>query len=524
MAEKVRAALKASKKVDDPIRCDILELLGQLEGELQAKDIAIATLKSECLKHLLHNLRSDKGLLCDPALALNRDGTRASPTITNATSKTNANQLNDFTKKDNNCLAAAAALNNTGKGNHPNNTSTTSSDTQKLVALYNLVESQKNTLSRLSNCLDGAEKQRISLIKDLEEEREKNSQLQAQSNRILEETKSISKENAEKQTDSDSDEVAKLKATLNTERKNTKDMVLVLMEDRRKITNTYVEEVKKSNELTRLLREEKSKVRTLGVGLEEESKRSLAMEAELERHLVQINSQAEELQASRISTKELEDALRKARADAEHFKKQLTEAHRVAMSQATAAASPLYAHTEALNAAAAAASVSSTSGSGHGTSGGTGHGTSSSSISSSSTSTLSGLTASSLVTAAMGKQNMIYDNYGSTNNPSQSSSKPRSSMSSSTATMIPRGSHRQQAGSNIADSSNNSTSSSSSNSVSSTINRITNSFQVNVNGGLKKGPPVPPNKPAVSLPKPLAKFEGIVSTSDARKGAIDLAK
>ena len=47
-------------------------------------------------------------------------------------------------------------------------------------------------------------------------------------------------------------------------------MVLVLMEDRRKITNTYVEEVKKSNELTRLLREEKSKVRTLGVGLEEE--------------------------------------------------------------------------------------------------------------------------------------------------------------------------------------------------------------------------------------------------------------
>ena len=123
---------------------------------------------------------------------------------------------------------------------------------------------------------------------------------------------------------------------------------------------------------------------------------------------------------------ELEDALRKARADAEHFKKQLTEAHRVAMSQATAAASPLYAHTEALN--AAAASVSSTSGSGHGTSGGTGHGTSSSSISSSSTSTLSGLTASSLVTAAMGKQNMIYDNYGSTNNPSQSSSKPRSSV------------------------------------------------------------------------------------------------
>ena len=80
-------------------------------------------------------------------------------------------------------------------------------------------------------------------------------------------------------------------------------MILVLMEDRRKMTNLYMEEVKKSNELTRLLREEKSKVRTLGVGLEEESKRSLAMEAELERHLVQINSQTDELQASRIANK-----------------------------------------------------------------------------------------------------------------------------------------------------------------------------------------------------------------------------
>ena len=189
----------------------------------------------------------------------------------------------------------------------------------------------------------------------------------------------------QKQNDSDSsDEVAKLKATLSTERKNTKDMILVLMEDRRKMTNLYMEEVKKSNELTRLLREEKSKVRTLGVGLEEESKRSLAMEAELERHLVQINSQTDELQASRIANKvsqfqnyfcfltnslyfqkfqELEDALRKARADADHFKKQLTEAHRVAMSQATAAAAPLYAHTEALTAAAVASSTS-----GHGNS------------------------------------------------------------------------------------------------------------------------------------------------------------
>ena len=75
--------------------------------------------------------------------------------------------------------------------------------------------------------------------------------------------------------------------------------------------------------------------------------------------------------------------------------------------------------------------------------------------------------------------------------------------------------------------------------VGSTISRITNSFQVNggVTGnassgsgltsggnGPKKAPPVPPNKPTVSLYKPLSKLEGIVNSSDARGNAIDLAK
>ena len=85
----------------------------------------------------------------------------------------------------------------------------------------------------------------------------------------------------------------------------------------------------------------------------------------------------------------------------------------MAMSQATAAAAPLYAHTEALTAAAVASSTS-------------GHGNSSSI--SSSTSSLGGLTASSLVTAAMGKQPMHYESvYSSSSN--QSSAKPRSSVS-----------------------------------------------------------------------------------------------
>ena len=58
------------------------------------------------------------------------------------------------------------------------------------------------------------------------------------------------------------------------------------------------------------------------------------------------------------------------------------------------------------------------------------------------------------------------------------------------------------------------------NNMNSTISRLTNSFQVNgiskkVGGGV--APPVPPNKPTVSIYKPLAKLEGIVNSSDAAK-------
>jgi len=296
---------------------------------------------------------------------------------------------------------------------------------------------------------------------------------------------------------------------------------LVLMEDRRKMASLYMEEKKRSEDLNRQLREEKSRVRALGMGLEEESKRSLAMEAELERHLVQINSQSEELQKHRINAKDLEDALRKARADAEHFKKQLSEAHRVAMSQASAAAAPLYAaHNDVMSVGNAGSPGS-----------GTGNATSSSSISSSSTSvsgggmgggSMGGLTASSLVTAAIGKQTLglNYEVYSSSTQQQQPVAKSRSSISS-TATMVPRGSHRV-----VPNLTNVGASIVSDTSMSSTITRITNSFQVNGVGPPKKGagPPVPPNKPTVSIYKPLSKLEGIVNSADARSGAIDLAK
>lgn len=446
MTEKVKAALKASKKLDEKAKLDVLELLGQLEGELQAKDIAIATLKSECLKHLLHNLRSDKSLLCDPSLALNRDSCKG--------------------------------LKNSSKTGGSKETSANDQTAHKLVALCDLVESQKNTLQRLTHCLSEADKQRCDLLKDLEEERLKNEELAkvvlSASSPLEDDTLKpiIDSTDTQVQTDSFSDsnseELQQLKTTLATERKRTKEMILVLMEDRRKMATLYMEEKKRSEDLSRQLRDEKSKNLNLGMGLEEESKRSLALEAELERHLVQINSQAEELQKSRINAKEFEDALRKARTDAEHFKKQLSEAHRVAMSQATAAAAPLYAVSHSADVLSAASVQSSSAMS------------NSSSISASNTSmgaSSGGLTVSSLVTAAMagaGKQSMQgYDSFSTSQVPPNPVAKSRTSISS-TSTMVARGGHRV-----VPNVTGSAVSTVSDNNMNSTISRLTNSFQVN---------------------------------------------
>merc|ERR1719452_170871 len=87
-----------------------------------------------------------------------------------------------------------------------------------------------------------------------------------------------------------------------------------------------------------MLGEEKGKMEVMAAGLEEESKRSLAMEAELEKHINQFGSERQQLRDKLVTDerrhRDLEDALRKARGDVEHFKKQLSEAHRIAMNQA----------------------------------------------------------------------------------------------------------------------------------------------------------------------------------------------
>jgi len=306
---KISNAIKGSEKLDVE-GTDLLELLSHLEGELQARDVAIAALKSEQIKRVLYGCYSGTDRPCSPFSALQRD----------KTTKEDANQIEEEVKSAN-CVAEA-----------------------QIAALQNVVERQKVAAQKMAACLRESEKQRSRLVVELEDERAKHERDTAQGDDI---TYELEKERIRLRQDLEVEVAEKqklevaLKENLNTleeEKAKQKQIVLVLLADRKKLMKLYLEEKKRSEDLAQMLQDEKTKMETMAAGLEEESKRSLAMEAELEKHISQFGTERQQLREKLVSDerryRDLEEALRKARADVEHFKKQLSEAHRVAMSQA----------------------------------------------------------------------------------------------------------------------------------------------------------------------------------------------
>ena len=306
---KISNAIKGSEKLDVE-GTDLLELLSHLEGELQARDVAIAALKSEQIKRVLYGCYSGTDRPCSPFSALQRD----------KTIKDDANQIEDEVRSAN-CVAEA-----------------------QIAALQNVVERQKVAAQKMAACLQESEKQRSRLVVELEDERAKHERDTAQGDDI---TYELEKERIRLRQDLEVEVAEKqklevaLKENLNTleeEKAKQKQIVLVLLADRKKLMKLYLEEKKRSEDLAQMLQDEKTKMDTMAAGLEEESKRSLAMEAELEKHISQFGTERQQLREKLVSDerryRDLEEALRKARADVEHFKKQLSEAHRVAMSQA----------------------------------------------------------------------------------------------------------------------------------------------------------------------------------------------
>ncbi|XP_063219692.1 CTTNBP2 N-terminal-like protein isoform X2 [Bacillus rossius redtenbacheri] len=260
-------------------KSDLLKLLSYLEGELQARDIVIATLKCERVKQLLNQGRYQPLLLNDPHAALQRDS------FASAESRVDEAEIRSIAN-------------------------------QQMASLENLVLQYRRGQMRLSR-----------ILRDAEERHKKELELEKQKNKKLEK------------------DLKKVSDILEDERSRQKQIVLLLLAERKKIIMKYVEERKRSEDLAQILTEEKTRIDTMAEGLEEESKKSLQMEAELEKQFVQFDLERQELKSAvskeESRYKDLLGELEKARAEADSLKKQLAEAHQVAMFQAgTASMSP----------------------------------------------------------------------------------------------------------------------------------------------------------------------------------------
>ncbi|RZF33300.1 hypothetical protein LSTR_LSTR007645 [Laodelphax striatellus] len=292
---------------------DLLKLLSYLEGEVQARDIVIATLKCEKVKQMLSQGRYRPVALNDPVAALQRDAFAApGPRIDEA-------QI---------CSLADHQLN----------------------SLENLVIQQRKAQIRIAKVLKDAELRHRKVVQELLEEKRKHEHDTAQGDDItygLEKERTRLKQELEMERQGRKrleKELKKLTDFAEEEKNRQKQIVLLLLAERKKMVMKYIEERKRSEDLAQILTEEKGRIDSMAEGLEEESKKSLQMEAELEKQLAQFDTESQQLKASlsreETRVKELELELEKAKHDVLSLEKQLVEAHQVAMFQASATLAP----------------------------------------------------------------------------------------------------------------------------------------------------------------------------------------
>lgn len=151
------------------------------------------------------------------------------------------------------------------------------------------INQQRNAHFKLLKILRESENTHNSLMRELEEARQKHENDAAQGDDItigLEIERSRLRQELEAEVVNSQKidkDLKKAQEQLEQERARQKQIVLMLLAERKKIITKYIEERKRSEDLAQILSEEKQRVDTIAEMLEEESKKSLRMEAELEK-------------------------------------------------------------------------------------------------------------------------------------------------------------------------------------------------------------------------------------------------
>ncbi|XP_056645186.1 CTTNBP2 N-terminal-like protein [Diorhabda sublineata] len=290
--DRTNATLKRNPKMELS-KNDLIKLVTYFEGEIQARDIVIAALKSERLKQVVNVGRYRPAVLSDPYTALLRDSIADGP-----------NAKSPVSEKE---MAQAAE--------------------QQLQAFGQLILQQRWAHQHMTNILKEAESKHKKVIQELEEEKCKHEHDTAQGDDItygLEMERTRLKQelemerNARKKLEK---EVKRQMELADEEKARQKQIVLLLVAERKKIIVKYIEERKRSEDLAQILSEEKSRIDSMAEGLEEESKKSLQMEAELEKQLhmyeIEKKSLRSQLTEKELRCQELEAELQRLKAEFE---------------------------------------------------------------------------------------------------------------------------------------------------------------------------------------------------------------
>ncbi|KAM4701483.1 CTTNBP2 N-terminal-like protein isoform 2-T2 [Discoglossus pictus] len=242
---------------------ELLTLLSILEGELEARDLVIEAIKAQHKERFIEE-RYGKYNISDPMLALQRDY--------------------ETLKEENHGQRPPVCSN-------------------PLYILKEVMKQCKNMQERMLGQLAAAESRHRKVILDLEEERRRHAQDAADGDDV---TYMLEKERERlaQQLDFEKTQVKKLEkeqkkisAQLEEEKSRHKHLSSMLMKECTKATNRAAEEGQKVEDVSLKLEKMRSRVSQLEEELALEKKRSLQMEAQVEKQLSEFDIEREQLKA-----------------------------------------------------------------------------------------------------------------------------------------------------------------------------------------------------------------------------------
>lgn len=176
---------------------------------------------------------------------------------------------------------------------------------QQLLVLGQKVDQQRQTHAKIVNLLKFTRDKHLKLMDELEIEKKKNEIAEVPAGTSTAERSKLQEKLTEAEVTRDQlkNEVKKIKETLDAERMEHKEIVIYLMEERKKMNMMRNEERKRSEDLAQILSEEKQRVDTIADGLEEETKKSLRLESEIEKQ-AQIHEQEKRMMMRNLAVEE----------------------------------------------------------------------------------------------------------------------------------------------------------------------------------------------------------------------------